>query len=344
MKADTIKRLASGALAGALLMAGALAALPSTAGAAGHHTKPGSFTATETLANTAVVLSWTVPASNGGGTLSYQVAARQRRTSVACVPTGPTSCILTGLQNLHPVTGHIIATNSGGSSRTYFAAIPNTVQNCNYIGEFANLQGCIFQYTGALTGVNLTGADLQGAVLNDLNLAGTTLTGADLSGATLEYLSTNGQLIGAPRALPTGWAVSDGWLFGPSNGATYAGNLTGTVFSPTDLSGANFIDSDFAGSDFRAVTSFSGTNLSYDNLSSSNFTGVNLTGALISSTDLEGANLTGATLNGDDLTNADLTGATLSGAALAGVTWANTTCPDGSNSDTDGGTCIGFGI
>ena len=33
--------------------------------------------------------------------------------------------------------------------------------------------------------------------------------------------------------------------------------------------------------------------------------------------------------------NADLTGATLSAANLGWVVWSNTTCPDGSNSDTN---------
>jgi hypothetical protein len=30
----------------------------------------------------------------------------------------------------------------------------------------------------------------------------------------------------------------------------------------------------------------------------------------------------------------------MSGATLFGVTWNNTTCPDGTNSNGDGGTCV----
>ena len=51
--------------------------------------------------------------------------------------------------------------------------------------------------------------------------------------------------------------------------------------------------------------------------------------------------LTGANLNGDDLTNADLSGAVTTGANVNQVTWSNTVCPDGTNSDADGGTCKG---
>ena len=40
-----------------------------------------------------------------------------------------------------------------------------------------------------------------------------------------------------------------------------------------------------------------------------------------------------------DLTGADLTGANLHRADLTGVIWSNTTCPDGTNSNNDGGTC-----
>jgi len=47
--------------------------------------------------------------------------------------------------------------------------------------------------------------------------------------------------------------------------------------------------------------------------------------------DLRNADLTNAVLIGADLTNADLMGAN-----LTNVTWSNTTCPDGSNSDTNG--------
>jgi uncharacterized protein YjbI with pentapeptide repeats len=42
-----------------------------------------------------------------------------------------------------------------------------------------------------------------------------------------------------------------------------------------------------------------------------------------------------------NLTNATLAGASLDGSNIKGVVWSNTICPDGSNSDANGGTCRG---
>ncbi|GAA2638099.1 pentapeptide repeat-containing protein [Paractinoplanes durhamensis] len=61
-----------------------------------------------------------------------------------------------------------------------------------------------------------------------------------------------------------------------------------------------------------------------------------LTGAFLRDADLRNAKLDGA-----DLTGADLTGADLSGASLIKVIWSRTTCPDGTVSEANGGTCQG---
>jgi streptogramin lyase len=65
----------------------------------------------------------------------------------------------------------------------------------------------------------------------------------------------------------------------------------------------------------------------------------NLGNAQLQYAHLEGAHLQGADLSGANLTGADLSGAHLGGATLTGVVWSNTTCPDGTNSNNDGGTC-----
>ena len=50
-------------------------------------------------------------------------------------------------------------------------------------------------------------------------------------------------------------------------------------------------------------------------------------------------------LSATDLTNANLNKATVSGVdAFQDAIYSNTTCPDGSNSDTNGGTCVGYGV
>jgi uncharacterized protein YjbI with pentapeptide repeats len=92
--------------------------------------------------------------------------------------------------------------------------------------------------------------------------------------------------------------------------------------------------------------------------------GADLTGAAISANDaftsfsilpptttLVGASLVNATISGsDDFDFADLTGANLTGATVTGsndftgALFSNTICPDGTNSNNDGGTCFGHGI
>ena len=65
-----------------------------------------------------------------------------------------------------------------------------------------------------------------------------------------------------------------------------------------------------------------------------------LVGAYLFGADLVGADLIGADLRYADLRYADLTNADLSGADLTGVYWFSTTCPDGTNSDDNGKTCV----
>jgi pentapeptide repeat protein/Big-like domain-containing protein len=113
--------------------------------------------------------------------------------------------------------------------------------------------------------------------------------------------------------------------------------------------------SDFAGSTSavltQVVTSTPCQSLAGCNLHGLNLTGAQLSGANLSNANLNGANLTGADFSGADLSGANLNGANLTGADLSGtdvtganfnkVTWSDTTCPDGTDSNADGGTCTG---
>ena len=56
---------------------------------------------------------------------------------------------------------------------------------------------------------------------------------------------------------------------------------------------------------------------------------------------LEGSHLDDGFLPNANLTGADLRHADLRHADLTGVTWSNTICPDGSNSNSHGSTCLG---
>jgi uncharacterized protein YjbI with pentapeptide repeats len=106
--------------------------------------------------------------------------------------------------------------------------------------------------------------------------------------------------------LPTNWILVDGYLIGP-----------GADLEGADLTGANLTSADLTG-----VTS----GLISNPPASLPTNWILVDGYLIG----PGADLTDAELNGADLRDADLTG----------VIWSNTTCPDGTNSDTDGDTCI----
>ena len=112
-------------------------------------------------------------------------------------------------------------------------------------------------------------------------------------------------------------------------------NMSGQNFSGQSLQNAFLVSANISGSNFAGAQA-QGAFLNGANLSGANLSGANLTGAI-----LIGANLTGANLSGANLTGANLTGATSAGANLGGVVWSNTTCPDGTNSNAHGNTCVG---
>ena len=84
-----------------------------------------------------------------------------------------------------------------------------------------------------------------------------------------------------------------------------------------------------------AYMDLTGAHLEYADLSNANLSNANLHYAYLHYADLSNANLVDA-----DLSSAVLAGATLNGADLAGVYWHDTTCPDGTNSDNNGYTCV----
>ena len=101
--------------------------------------------------------------------------------------------------------------------------------------------------------------------------------------------------------------------------------------------GCNYIgqDANWVGCDFAGV-GFSGYNLSFSDFTDVDFAGAYMSHAELSYDDFYMDNLTGV-----DFTQSDLTGAAFSDVSeLADVIWNNTICPDGTNSDNDGGTCV----
>ncbi len=82
-----------------------------------------------------------------------------------------------------------------------------------------------------------------------------------------------------------------------------------------------------------------GADLSGDQLLGIYLQGVDLAAATLMDAVLISTNLSGADLAGADVTGANLSVVDLAGANLTSVVWAKTTCPDGSNSNSDGDTC-----
>ena len=157
-----------------------------------------------------------------------------------------------------------------------------------------------------LDGASLRRATAHGARLCDAILDDADLTGADLTGAALEDATL-------PRA-----------------------NLRGATLDGADATFSGFVDATLAGASWRDGAAigarFDGADLSR----------IDLRGSNLRAADLITADLSGARLDGVDFTAADLTGADLGRASgLDTVIWSGTTCPDGSDSDANGGTCVG---
>jgi len=105
------------------------------------------------------------------------------------------------------------------------------------------------------------------------------------------------------------------------------------AFCDLDGYGGGGTSANWATGDATAA-SFFGAML-YDS-GSGEFGGSNLGSMSFALTDLRGADLRYANMPGVDLSFARMDGALLSNANLAGVTWYYTTCPDGTNSATNG--------
>ncbi len=107
-----------------------------------------------------------------------------------------------------------------------------------------------------------------------------------------------------------------------------------------DLSSCDLSNADLRGANLEKAY-LVGAYLPGAGLRGANLSGAVLNYANLNSATLSSASLAGASMFGADLAYADLTGADLSGAILDQAIWADTTCPDGTNSNAGwGGTCL----
>lgn len=102
-------------------------------------------------------------------------------------------------------------------------------------------------------------------------------------------------------------------------------DFRGCILDGAKLGNVTMFDSSFVG------VSAVGADFAYSGFGTADMTGANLTGADLVRAQLQGTNFTNANLLSADLTNA----------ITRGAKWSNTICPDGTNSDANGGTCVG---
>lgn len=212
------------------------------------------------------------------------------------------------------------------SSRALAAPLAQVGADCTEppnLVPFADLVNC--DLSGReMEGVDLSQANLTGANLNDASLFTTTLVGAIFDNAT--FLNA---------IMEDAYAVGGSFINADLRGA----DLYFATFSNANLTGA-----DISGTHLHSFD-LPGAVAQNANFSSSQMTSMNMR-----DTDLRGADFSNSLLARVNFTNADFRDATLEGAEissgvnLSGVTWGNTTCPDGSNSDDNDGdnfTCEG---
>lgn len=143
-----------------------------------------------------------------------------------------------------------------------------------------------------------------------------------------------------------------------------ADKFKGKDFSNAFIPGTGFYDVDLSGiilkNGYLEGLKVNGSNLSNADLSDAQFSnihgsylgnatfqGTNLQNANLQNNDLSNGSFQNANLQNTNFTNANFSAADFLGAQnmdtanLTGVTWNNTTCPDGTNSDNNGNTCIG---
>jgi uncharacterized protein YjbI with pentapeptide repeats len=299
--------------------------------------------------NTAVSVDFAPPSSDGGSAItSYTVKATSKGEptgTCSVAATAQWTCVVAGLINGKKYSVAVTATNDVGTGKPAKSIknVPSSAQNCSYIGDYANLQGCgidnVYYPNASMIDADLLGTQMTGAQLANDNMTGDNMTSTQLGGANLAGANlTNADMT---TTYLNGGNLSDATLDGVNltdanlNDVTLygvaSGGITGTpVLLPI---GWELVDGYLIGEDANlAGANLGGANLSGDDLVTSNLT----------LSYLENANLSHANLGSVNLTDSNMYGANLSGANLTDAVWHDTGCPDGSNSSFNSPqTCIG---
>ncbi|MCK9361083.1 pentapeptide repeat-containing protein [Patescibacteria group bacterium] len=136
------------------------------------------------------------------------------------------------------------------------------------------------------------------------------------------------------------------WRVGPENGTEFPLTCKSCVLSGAtwlqnrDLTNAYLHSVEFFNTDFSSSTLVNAY-LAGSSFGGSDFSNANFTNAKLNGTGLQNIDMTGATFVNADLSNADLTGSTgLTTSSISGTVWDDSRCPDGSDSDVNGDTCL----
>ncbi|MBD3647235.1 MAG: pentapeptide repeat-containing protein [Pseudomonadales bacterium] len=242
-----------------------------------------------------------------------------------------------------------------------------TIANGSFEG--ANLTGTNFsgaRVSGSFEGANLNGWTVQGASFSNLNHAGGNFAGTHWSGA--EFIACNWSNADLTAADFSGTFLSDctfegaGMRMVKMNQVVFDQvSLNDAGVNQAELTGAMFVHSTFLNTDFsesQLVSAYFVTPLFSEGDNPVSFRGASLVGVVINSPggpglmniDWTGADMTqikirDAQLYGSDFTDAVLLNGlfcnTFPLGSVNGTVFSNTTCPNGVNSDDNGGDCVG---
>jgi uncharacterized protein YjbI with pentapeptide repeats len=236
-------------------------------------------------------------------------------------------------------SGDYIGSNLSGAS-----FVNTKIDNANFNG--ANLSASKFNDTDIATdsisarNTNFTNADLSiSRFKHQIDFTGTSFASTNLSGSNWD----NAHVIGGDFRQANLMGVNLG--SDPANSSSFTNsNFSGKNFSGINISETRFESgSDLSNTDFSALFTQGATPNTLRILSNgANFSGANFSypgGRLdlhFTNTNATGANFANLTFDVSDLIGSDL-----SGANVTNTTWIDTLCPDGTDSDDNGNTCIG---
>ena len=277
-----------------------------------------ALTQTVSKVATATTVTSSANPSAAGGQVTYTA-------TISPAPDGGTVAFTDGTTTIAGCGAQPVNTGTGTAT-------------CQVTYATAGTHAITAAYSGDATYAASTSAPLTQTV-NKITTA-TTLSAAPNPSRTGTQVTYTATISPAPAGGTVAFTDNGSPVAGCSAVPVSAGTATCTTTPGT--TGAHNITAAYSGTGaFAASTSTTVTQVVTStpcaSLAGCNLSGLNLTGA-----QLARANLTGANLNGANLTGANLTGATITATTnFNKVTWSNTTCPDGTNSNADGGTCTG---